>query len=168
MLIVSSTVIGDGHVPDARRISTEYGNRMAISFYETEKTPGAWGGPQRTKGMHEAQGTHVLFIDDDDAYAPNAFDAVRRSASENPSAFQIFKMQSCSDRRPWKTLWGHKSVFLGNIGTPMVCIPNIKDRFGTWGTYHAGDFEFIDSTIKKWPGGEAGIVWKEDVIVHVF
>lgn len=162
-------VMGDGRLPDAERLAAAHAKRMNIVYREIEHTSAcAWGGPQRTLGMRLAAGTHLLFMDDDDAYAPQAFEIVRKAALEHPSQLMIFRMRSFTPRWPWKVLWGHKAIFLGNVGTPMIIVPNIPSQLGVWGSAYASDLAFYESTVKKWPGNEASIVWKEDVIAHIF
>jgi len=160
-------VVGDGKIPEAERLVTANTHRMNAIYHETEKT-GGWGGPQRTLGMHLASGTHLLFMDDDDVYAPTAFEIIRKAALEHPSKLIIFKMQSFTTRWAWKVLWSHKSIFLGNVGTPMIVVPNTPPQIGVWGDRYASDLAFYESTVKKWPGNETSIIWKEDIIAHIF
>ena len=55
----------------------------------------------------------------------------------------------------------------GNVGTPMIVVPNLPARLGKWGDHYAGDFDFVKSTIALAPGRENDIVWREEFIVDV-
>lgn len=168
-------VIGDGTQREARAIAGSYGGRLPMKYLSTLETTATSGNNQRHRGMEYAKGTHLLFIDDDDAYRPGALDIIRTAAEENPGRILIFKMQSQNPRKhAWAPIrWiDYKDPFVGNVGTPMFCIPNIPDRLGRWQQRlelgGCGDFNFLESTLAKWPEGKASIVWRDEIIVDVY
>jgi hypothetical protein len=62
------------------------------------------------------------------------------------------------------TLW-YRSHHLasGNIGTPMYFLPNDLAKLGRWGSFHGGDFAFIQSC--QWAPEE--YVWRGEVIALI-
>ena len=160
-------VVGDGPQPTARAIATMFASRLKIIYFETPPFHYV-GHPQRNAGMAVSSGTHVMSIDDDDAYRPGALQLVRSLAAAEPGRILIFRMESHTPRLPWKLLWDGKFHSLGNVGTPMFVVPNVERQLGIWGRRHAGDWDFIDSTLARWPGGSEAIVWREEIIADVY
>jgi glycosyltransferase involved in cell wall biosynthesis len=159
-------VIGDGAWPIARQIASDYSHRFALKYLETPRKS-LWGHPQRNIGISLAKGTHLATIDDDDVYVPGGIDLIRAGIDQHPDKILLFKMRSCTPRHPWGTAWRSKDVVCGNVGSPMIVVPNIPAHLGRWGDHYAGDFDFISETIRKFPGGHASIVWREEFIVDV-
>lgn len=157
-------VVGDGRQPAAQAIAMRWKSRLRLTYRETPATRCA-GHAQRNVGISFASGSHLLSIDDDDAYRPMALQLVRAAALANPGRFLIFRMQSHTPRHPWGLLWSYKGASLGNVGTPMMVAPNMPGKLGRWGDRYAGDFDFLESTLAHYPEGP---VWLEDVIVDVY
>lgn len=157
-------VIGDGPQPAARRIVACFVSRLRITYLETAPSRCS-GNAQRNHAFDLAKGSHLIAIDDDDAYRPGAFSIVRAAAEANPGRFLIFRMESHTPRHPWGTLWNYKGASLGNVGTPMMVAPNVLEKLGRWGDRYCGDFDFLESTLAHYPEGP---VWLEDVIVDVY
>lgn len=158
-------VIGDGEQPAAREVVTAFKDLLRISYFEIPAQK-KLGHPQRTIAQILATGTHLVHIDDDDVFAPDALFMIKRAIAESPDRPLIFKMKCVSGRHHWEKLWGIPSLFLGNIGTPMFVAPNIKNRLAPWEPKPGGDFEHISNTVNKF-GGPAFIVWRQEVIVYV-
>lgn len=158
------TVVGDGPQPEAQRIVEFFKDRLSISYFETQPTR-CFGHAQRTFAMRKAKGTHLTFMDDDDAYVNGVLGKVRLLASENPSRVLIFKMRGLARRLGYDMLWRDKDVRIGNVGTPMIVVPNIPEKTGVWTERYAGDFDFIESTVKNF--GPDSVVWSEDVIANI-
>lgn len=111
----------------------------------------AWGHSARNRMMPRAKGTHLLFIDDDDYYFPDALTAVREGIVEAPEKVHLFRMQLDDGR-----IIPHTSGFLacGNVSTQTVCVPNVwKGQGGLgnalglpqWGDRYEGDWDFISA-----------------------
>lgn len=157
-------VIGDGRQPAAHGIAMRWMHMLSLFYLETKPTRCS-GNAQRNEGLKLATGTHVLAIDDDDAYRPEALDLVRAAALSTPDRFLIFRMQSHTHRHPWGTLWKCQYPSMGNVGTPMMVAPNIPGKLGRYGNRYEGDFDFLESTLAHYPEGAR---WIEDVIVDVY
>lgn len=116
-----------------------------------------WGNPQRNKGMARATTDYLAFIDDDDYYVPGHRQIMENAINENPQKPNLFKMKYPNGF----TLWDNKEVVPGNIGSPMIFVPNIKKMLYHWKDWrNMADFLFVDNW--KWPKKE--IVWREEVI----
>lgn len=119
-----------------------------------------WGNKARDMMVEKASGTHLMFIDDDDAYLEGALQTVRERISEEPDRVHFFQMRY----KDGKVLWGHPSLVESNVGTPMIVVPN--GVVGLWenkgGT--ASDFHFMVDTMSR-RGDEP--VWHEDVIAVI-
>jgi SAM-dependent methyltransferase len=156
-------VVGDGPQPGAKAIAESFRDRIHTVYMETVPKH-FWGHPQRNHAMRAAKGTHIVTIDDDDEYLDGALTAMRAAASRHPDLIPVFRMNR---KDTDQIVWNEKKVFSGNLGTPLFVVPNIPERLGQWGGRYEGDFDFIHSTLQKWPEGEGAMVWKDRVTVRV-
>lgn len=120
-----------------------------------------WGGSERTVGIHHATGDYVAFLDDDDVYLPGWRAAMDNAMVNHPGRPIIFKMHIA-----WTggTLWADPVLRMGNVGTPMLFLPNdARTKRGQWGRKYGGDFKFIES-LQLPP---ASIVWDSAVIASI-
>ena len=138
----------------------EYARRVASwtgAIWLDMPPGGDWGHRERTAAMSLADGTHLLFIDDDDAVLPRSLDYVRAALEADPDRPHIFKMVNV-DGRLLPTL---RVIREGNLGTPQMIAPNVPAKLGQWGTRYEGDFDYIASTLAHYPQGP---VWHDTVI----
>lgn len=117
----------------------------------------------RAEGMASATGTHLAFLDDDDAYLPGAIEAMRDHATDRPVIFRM-------DDPFHGVIWRDPELRYGNVGTPMFLVPNDPDRLGTFepvefgrGAGRGGDFHFISGCVERM----GGPVWREDIVCRV-
>jgi glycosyltransferase involved in cell wall biosynthesis len=119
----------------------------------------AWGHPQINYGITQASGDYLIFIDDDDQFAPDALATIRQAIGElsapRPLIFRFYA------QRLGRTLPEQHAVIESGIGGHCLVQPNIPDRLGRWEDRYGGDFDFIVSTLAHWPEGP---VWRDDVI----
>lgn len=112
-----------------------------------------WGNPQRNAAMARAKGDYLAFIDDDDFYVPGHRQIMADAIEANPDALTLFKMQYPNGDMLWKT----PILAPGNIGSPMILVPN-NDKIYHWKDgRNMADFIFAD----HWQGE---IAWNEQVI----
>jgi glycosyltransferase involved in cell wall biosynthesis len=102
-----------------------------------------WGHAARNQLMTCARGDALMFIDDDDAYLPDALSLARQAVSERPDRVHLFRMRLPGGRE----LWADKTVRCGNVSTQMLVVPNDPARLGQWGDRYEGDFDFLTSTL---------------------
>lgn len=117
---------------------------------------GDWGHKERNLAQELAVGRYVAHIDDDDCYAPGTRDLMEDAVRRNPNRPVLFRMRYPNGI----TLWQEPVVRCGNVGTPMMLIPNVPSRFGEWGSFVGGDCHFLETM--GWPQSE--IVWRMEVI----
>jgi hypothetical protein len=117
-----------------------------------------WGAAARTTGQIEAQGTHLLW-QDDDLYLPDAFDLTRREVQATPEKILLFRMAYPDGR----LLWAYPVIQVRNVSTQMYVIPRSAQPV-RWGTHYRGDFDFIQSTIAANPGRPVRFVDKPTVM----
>lgn len=119
-----------------------------------------WGHAARNRLMARARGTHLLFMDDDDAYLDGALKLARAAAELTPDRVHIFQMRYPDGDVLWRT----HDVEVGNVSTIMLMVPNQPDDLGVWSDRYEGDFDFLAETLEL--RGDAP-VWHEDVIAAV-
>lgn len=153
-------VVSDGRRPRAEKIVGRVGRGWPALEYVTGPRTKWWGDAQRMEGIQRAQGDYLLFIDDDDVYRRGAFTTIRQAASEHPNRIIVFRMMW-----PGTILWAAPKLTHGNVGTPMMLIPNVPGRVGSWATakQYASDFYFLEECIRL--QGEP--VWRDEVIALV-
>lgn len=118
---------------------------------------GDWGHSERNAAMPLAEGTHLLFVDDDDALLPGALATIRAAIATAPDLPHVFRMIDPHGR----ILPERPGLAQGHIGTPCLVAPNVPEKLGRWGHRYEGDFDFIRSTLAHYPDGA---VWHADVI----
>lgn len=118
-----------------------------------------WGGTERNLAMSQAHGRYLSFMDDDDVYAPGARAALGAAILEAPGCPAIFRMKYPGGM----VLWQKQALECGNIGTPMIFVPNVPSKLGVWSQRYESDFNFIESM--KWSFED--VVWRTEIIAHL-
>lgn len=120
---------------------------------------GDHGYTARHKGMAQATGTHLAFMDDDDVYTPGAIQVMRDQACDRPV---IFKM----DHYTHGILWRDQEVRFGNVSTQMFVVPNEPERFGRWEPHMpgwpepGGDYTFLKGCCERM----GAPVWRDELV----
>lgn len=155
-------LVGDGPQPVAEAFWKQL--NLPGRYIETPTQLGYWGHGIRNWINDErlATGTHLLNQDDDDVCRPGAIEDIRQALSAAPDRPHIFRMATLHDGR---VLWRAKAIEHGNVGTPMIVVPNAAGRLGRWGNFHGGDLAFLTETLSFYPDGP---VWREEVIADVW
>jgi glycosyltransferase involved in cell wall biosynthesis len=112
------------------------------------------GDTPRMSAMPRARGTHLAFLDDDDVYAPDALEKMRRFAREHPGRIGIFKMEHPAGTTHWRE--GEPELRYANVSTQTFLVPNVPGKLGRWqegaprpgGGEYAGDYVFITETAR--------------------
>lgn len=120
---------------------------------------GNWGNAERQEGMDKAKCDFLAFIDDDDVYVEGVRElmdkAIRDSGDNRPI---LFKMKYPNG----KVLWNKKWVKNGNVGCPMILVPNNKEMLYCWEQKRSmADFHFINRW--KWSASK-DIFWVDKII----
>lgn len=139
-----------------------------------ERRPGTWGNRQRNHALDHQLATRSLIAwqDQDDAFFPGALTHVLDEARAHPGQPLIFRMQVCADRfgsLPF-VLWRERGrVERNHIGGHMLVAPNVPRLLGRWEpeTSYSADFDFIDSTLKKFAADGIHPHWSEHFISNL-
>ena len=132
-----------------------------------------WGLTERKELLPFARGAWLMFVDDDDAYAPGYRDSVMDAMQTLPNLQGRRYLHVGTAPRPivfrmrytdGKVLWAEPEMRMGNIGTPMMAIPNVPNMLGVFNeTRYVGDFDFINTL--RWP--RACFYWRPEIILQV-
>lgn len=119
---------------------------------------GDYGYTERAYGIAQAVCSHLVFLDDDDEYVPGAFAAMRAEIAQDPDRPILFKMLA-----PWgEVLWRDEGVIIeGDFGGAQFVCPNNKARLGKFSTRYEADYDFIVSTLERYPEGGNVLRWSE-------
>jgi hypothetical protein len=101
-------------------------------------------------------------MDDDDAYVPGALASMRAGIRKLPRGPVLFQMRFDNGT----VLWRERRLTAGNVGSPMIVVPNDRGRLGSWGTKLEGDYHFVKETAEKC-GGEESISWVKEVVAEI-
>lgn len=159
--IVSQQMPGDqllviGATPEIRQIAEAHGGEFVYC------PPGHdWGSTERNLAMASARGQYLAFLDDDDVAAPGARSSMESAMVAHAGRPLIFRMLMPD---MGLVLWSQPQRCKGNVGTPMMVIPNEPAKLGTWGSDHGGDFDFLESC--QWRASD--LVWVPSVVAHVW
>ena len=156
MLVVADT--HSGPLPEVREAVLEEGFR----WLEYDAGYHAWGHPQVNHGIEYARGDYLVFIDDDDVFAPDALASIRQVAGSLPEPRPLM-FRFYLERRGC-VLWAEQRLVCGAIGGHEFVTPNDPQRLGRWTDRYEGDFDFIESTLTLWP--PESLVWREEIISY--
>lgn len=151
-------IVGDTHegpLPHVEGICRVHGFR----YLEHDARGHAWGHPQINQGMRAATGDYLVFIDDDDVFAPEGLWAIRQAIAELTEPRVLMFRFHCG--RLGRTLPETHAVIADAIGGHCIVPPNIPGKLGEWSDRYGGDYDFITSTLAHWPEGP---VWRDEII----
>lgn len=117
---------------------------------------GDWGHAERNLATPRARCQYIAHIDDDDVYVPGTRALMQDAIKNNPGRPTIFRMRYPNGI----TLWAEPAVRCGNVGTPMMLIPNRPTMMGTWGSFVGGDCHFLETS--KWKPED--YAWRPEVV----
>lgn len=119
-----------------------------------------WGHAARDEAITRAKGDYLWFMDDDDTATPDALNTIRQAVAKDPDRFHIFKMRSSTG-----TYWHEPVVQEGQVGTPMMVVPNVPELLGRWdGGGYSGDAHFLKTTVSK---RRDQPVWHEEIVALI-
>lgn len=117
---------------------------------------GDWGHSERNFAMPHVRTTYTAHIDDDDLYAPGTRALMADAIGKANNKPILFRMRFPNGI----TLWREPEIKCGNVGTPMMLMPNEPEKLGTWEPFIGGDCAFLESS--RWLPSE--YVWRPEVI----
>jgi hypothetical protein len=120
---------------------------------------GDWGHTERNVATPLARGRYIAHIDDDDWYVRGMRALMADAIAKTPDRPVLFRMQYPSGI----TLWQDPVIRCGNVGTPMMLIPNVPSKLGTWQSFVGGDCAFLEGC--AWSPEE--FVWRPEIICQL-
>lgn len=161
----------DGPLPEVESLVRGYAAECGGHFRYVAFNGGmhSWGHREINAGIELARGDYLTFNDDDDVWAPGAFDTIRRVAGALPEPRPLlFRFQTHWGAVCWDELCRHSDGSLvprqDHIGGHCAVFPNLPDRLGRWGDHYQGDFTFIRDTLALWPNKGTEAVWRDEII----
>lgn len=123
-----------------------------------------WGGTERNTAVTEAFGDWLAFLDDDDWYMPDArsiqAEAIADATRLGVRVPIILRMQYADTGT---ILWRVPVLFPGNVGTPMMLVPNDREKLGRWSHRRDGDFDFLEGS--GWPRRK--FIFRQEIVAMV-
>lgn len=158
---VEVLVVADshGHDPEPVRKMT-LGAGPRFRFVSHDAGHNAWGNPQRQFALDSGllRGDYVAYLDDDDAWTPDAWSTIQQALHTEPQKPHVFRMRYADGR----LLWADPVARVGNVGTPMAVLPRLLAERGRWGTAYESDGYYLTSVLDG-----TNPMWHEAVICEV-
>lgn len=162
--VVLLMVDGAEHEEAARQAQEAADLPCAVHRIVSQERLGGIGGPLRNLALDRVEerdlADWVLYLDDDDAWAPGALQLVRERVAAEPGIPHMFRM----DGPPHGLLWRSAVLQVGNVGGPMFVHPVDAERTGRWDGQRCQDHRFMVETCKRY---DMQLRWHEDVIYYV-
>jgi glycosyltransferase involved in cell wall biosynthesis len=99
----------------------------------------------RNSAIERAIASHLVFLDDDDEFVPDALAKFRRFALENPGLVGLFRMQLPTG----DLVWNEPVFAYGQVGGPTMVVPNVRGRLGSWVQSEVGnDWTFLEASLQ--------------------
>jgi len=123
-------------------VTPQLGDGDELHLIRRDNAP--WGHATRNHAMPHAAGSHLLFIDDDDRYLPDALTLIRiKLTPTTRHRVHLFSMRYDNGHLV-QPRW---PLEVGYVSTQMMCVPNSPDLLGVWGDRYEGDYDFIATTM---------------------
>lgn len=165
LIVVCDSI--NGNPVCARAIVSDF-QPANIDYLEYGVPGSRFGNGQRDRGLAFAAGrsSHVALLDDDDEWTFGALDRIRERVGDDTSHAHVFRAEWGTGHHWHGTLWAEPVFRVGNVGTPMLVLPNRPYARSWMDSNDAGivsDFGWMSAAV-----GECdGIRWHSDVIATV-
>jgi len=125
-----------------------------------------WGHDQLNAGLERARpGNYIVFMDDDDVFAPDALDNVRtaiaRDVADGAARLHFWQFLT-----PWRAIlpvW--PDLREARVGGHCIVTPNVTGMVGRFGPEYNGDYGYIRDTLALWGGVDNGrVAWHPSLI----
>jgi len=137
---------------DSIKDQLEPGDEILIEFdFPPHRDDGNWC---RDRMIQRAAGTHLWFMDDDDAALPGALSAFRRRIEEDPSCAWMFRIWLCGELS-----WKVNRITPGNQQGQCILVP--RGASTPWSNGDGpSDWHYINRV-------RADIKWADDIIATI-
>jgi len=156
-------VVGDGPQPQAAALVKELRDQGLdyLEYLELDPPGGRYGHPARDLAMTRAKADYLLFLDDDDIFAPHTWPTIVYELGLYWAQPVIFRMVNGNG----EVLWKDPVLTVGNVGGSMVALPN-RPHLPFWASTsdrHGCDLEFIQAALGRYHPSE--IRWSAQILV---
>lgn len=145
-------VVGDGYNEGTAEIVKAFGPPFRYLFTPPTRD---WGHTQANFGIEVIRGDYINIQDDDDIYAPRAFDEMREAIKQADGKPILARVRTPHLGLLWSSP-GHETLLDGHC----LIAPNIKSKIGRYDEQYDGDQRYIDNTLRNFDG----IVWLDKVL----
>jgi glycosyltransferase involved in cell wall biosynthesis len=135
-------VVGDGDHEPTRVLVKTLGHPFR---YEATKVTRTWGHDQLNHGVKKVGGDVLIYQDDDDIFAPRAFDEIRRLAVHFPNVPILGRVKTPH----WGILW-QKAAPDALLDGHCLVVPNVKEKLGYFTREYTGDQAWIKTCLEKY------------------
>lgn len=163
-------VVSDGY---NKAVQEEVAKRDSrFKFVCTPKTA-TWGHDQVNVGLMLAKGKVITLLDDDDLFVPGAFQTIYEHTKtleiekdiwgrtvRDTGKIYCFRAKDLHGN----VYWINKNYQCGIISGQCIVLPNVPEKFGLWTPHYAGDWDFMESTLKR-SGWE--LEWIDQIIIRM-
>lgn len=150
-------LIVDGEYPEAHVMASEAALPCKLQTVTINPPGGCVGQPARNVGVAIAQGTHLVFTQDDNVLLADVLSNMRGLVDAEPDRPHIWRVMP----RAGFVVPTVKTITEGCIDGDCFVVPNVPGRLGRWGMRYNGDFDWITSTLAHYPDGA---VFHDDLI----
>jgi hypothetical protein len=136
-----------------------------ILVAQNDTPDGGWGAHERNVAVPQAKGGWLAFLDDDDIFLPGARAAhalgINSAIRRRSIAPIIFKMRYAGTG---DVVWKTPELFYGNVGTPMMLVPNDPSHLRPeFSARHGQDWDYLEGS--KWP--RRVFQWRGEVVAEI-
>jgi hypothetical protein len=135
-------IVGDGHHQPTADLVKAFGEPFR---YVATRATRTWGHDQQNHGLKLVKGDVLVLQDDDDIFAPRAFDEIRRLAARFPGQAFLGRVKT-----PFLGLLWDKASPEATLDGHCVVVPNDKEKLGYFTREYAGDQAWIKSSLEKY------------------
>jgi len=132
-------VVGDGHHQPTADLVEAFGEPFHYAATQVTRT---WGHDQLNYGVKKVKGDLLIYQDDDDIFAPRAFDEIRRIATRFPGVPFLGRVKTPN----LGLLWQNAAPDALLDGHCLV-VPNVKEKLGYFTREYAGDQAWIKTNL---------------------
>lgn len=137
-------VVGDGFHQATKDLVEAFGPPFR---YVATRATRDWGHSQLNWGLKRVGGDVVIYQDDDDEFAPRAFEEIRRLMAEHPDRPMIGRVKTPNLGLLWSEP-GMKTMLDGHC----LVAPNDKTKLGYVAAAYHGDQGYISTTLEHYEG----------------
>jgi len=146
----------DGPKPEIAERVKAFGPQFKV--FEFDAGHHCWGHCQINHLFTKATKEWVVGNDDDDIFAPGAFDAIRQEIKALPIKMPLmFRFRPYNYDRP---LWEERVLEICKVGGHCLVAPN-DGKLGKFSCHYAGDYHWIEMTLQNW---EMMFKWADPII----